>query len=118
MNKALEFLKENKNILIVGVLIVILILAVALINVSGGDKAANSSDTLKSAEELKLTRIISELEGVGETEVMITSDADGIKGVVIVCEGAENIMVKSSILNVVSTALNIDKNNIAIYAMN
>lgn len=118
MNKALEYLKENKNILIVGVLIVILILAVALINVSGGDKAANSSDTLKSAEELKLTRIISELEGVGETEVMITSDADGIKGVVIVCEGAENIMVKSSILNVVSTALNIDKNNIAIYAMN
>lgn len=118
MNKALEYLKENKNILIVGVLIVILILAVALINVSGGDKAAISSDTLKSAEELKLTRIISELEGVGETEVMITSDVDGIKGVVIVCEGAENIMVKSSILNVVSTALNIDKNNIAIYAMN
>ena len=49
---------------------------------------------------------------------MITSDDDGVKGVVIVCEGAENIMVRSSILNVVSTALNIDKNNIAIYAMN
>ena len=116
MKKVVEYLKENKNILIVGVLILILILAVALINSGGGGSV--SSDSLKSQEELKLTRILSELEGVGDAEVMITSDGDGVKGVVIICEGAENIMVKSSILNVVSTALNIDKNNIAIYAMN
>lgn len=118
MKKAAEYLKENKNILIVGVLIFILILAVALINAGGGDGNAASSDSLKSQEEIKLTRILSELEGVGDAEVMITSDDEGVKGVVIVCEGAENIMVRSSILNVVSTALNIDKNNIAIYAMN
>ena len=37
--------------------------------------------------------------------------------VVIVCRGADNIMTRSDILNVVSTALNIQKNIIAIYAM-
>ncbi len=118
MNRAIEYLKENKNILIIAVLIVLLILAVVLINAGSGDSAADSVDTLKSEEEIKLTRIISELDGVGEAEVMITSDDGGIRGVVIVCEGADNIMVRSNILNVVSTALNIDKNNIAVYAMN
>ena len=48
---------------------------------------------------------------------MITENEGKILGVVIVCEGADNIMTRSSILNAVSTALNIDKKIIAIYSM-
>ena len=48
---------------------------------------------------------------------MITEEEGKIIGVVIVCEGANNLMTRSSILNVVSTALNVDKKIIAIYSM-
>lgn len=117
MKKVAEYLKGNKNIIIIAALILILILAVALLNAGGGDESA-SGDGLRSQEELKLMKILSEIDGVGEAEVMITSDDGSVVGVVIVCEGANNIMVKSDVLNVVSTALNVDKNNIAVYAMN
>ena len=49
---------------------------------------------------------------------MINEGENGVLGVVIVCEGANNIMTRNDILNAVSTALNIDKNLIAIYSMN
>lgn len=49
---------------------------------------------------------------------MINESKDGILGVIIVCEGADSIMTKNTILNAVSTALNINKNLIAIYSMN
>ena len=48
---------------------------------------------------------------------MITENDGQIMGVVIVCEGANNIMTRSNILNAVSTALNIDRKIIAIYSM-
>ena len=57
MKKAAEYLKENKNILIVGVLILILILAVALINAGGEDGNAASSDSLKSQEDSPNSRV-------------------------------------------------------------
>lgn len=49
---------------------------------------------------------------------MINEGENGILGVVIVCEGANNLMTRNDILNAVSTALNIDKKIIAIYSMN
>ena len=48
---------------------------------------------------------------------MITEEEGVVTGVVIVCEGAHRIMVRNDILNAVSTALNINKNIIAIYSM-
>ena len=46
------------------------------------------------------------------------NESDGqILGVVIVCQGADNIMTRSNILNAVSTALKINKDIIAIYSM-
>ena len=63
-------------------------------------------------------KILSSIEGVGDTEVMINEGKDGIEGVVIVCRGADSIMVRNNILNAVSTAMKVDKKNIVIYSMN
>jgi uncharacterized membrane protein len=68
--------------------------------------------------EKKLAEILSNISGVGTAQVMINEGDNGIEGVVIVCSGGNNIMTKNDILNAVSTALNIEKNIIAIYAMN
>lgn len=120
MKKAVEYIKEHKKIIIIAVLLFALIgLAFGLYG--SKNKIAQSSaqtDTVRSAEEIKLTRILSEIEGVGQAEVMINKGENGVDGVIIVCEGAYNIMTRSNIINAVTVALNVEKNNIAIYAMN
>ncbi len=117
MRKVLNFVNDNKKIIIVVILIIVLVGTIYFIN-KATEKAPAFSDTAKSETEVKLTGILSSIDGVGATDVMINESTDGIKGVVIVCEGANNIMTRNNILNAVSTALNIDKNLIAIYSMN
>ncbi len=119
MRKVLNFVNDNKKIIIVVILIIVLVGTIYFIN-KAADKstAATASVADKSAKEVKLTEILSSIEGVGATDVMITESEKGVLGVVIVCEGANNIMTRNDILNAVSTALNIDKNLIAIYSMN
>ncbi len=119
MRKVLNYVKDNRKIIIVVVLIIILVGTIYFIN-KGADGGGNTSSasTEKSPTEAKLTSILSSIEGVGATDVMITETDGTITGVVIVCEGANRLMVRSDILNAVSTALNVDKKIIAIYSMN
>lgn len=119
MRKVLNFVNDNKKIIIVVILIIVLVGTIYFINGSskkGQQTSAGTGD--KTATEVKLTSILSSIEGVGSTDVMINEGENGILGVVIVCEGADNIMTKNDILNAVSTALGINKKIIAIYSMN
>lgn len=119
MRKVLNFVNDNKKIIIVVILVIVLVGTIYLMN--GGRRKQTESVTTtteKSATETKLSAILSSISGVGATDVMITENENGILGVVIVCEGADNIMTRNDILNAVSTALNIDKKIIAIYSMN
>ena len=119
MKKLAEYFKAHKKILIIAVLLVAMI-AIGFILYGGKNsvKQVNTSNANMSATEIKLTRILSEIDGVGKAEVMINESEDGVEGVIIVCEGANNIMTRNDILNAVTTALTVEKNNIAIYAMN
>lgn len=118
MRKVLDYVKANKKIIIVAALLVILIGALYFINKSSGkSETAVSTSVEKSDTELKLINILRSIDGVGETDVMINQSDEEILGVVIVCEGADNIMTRSNILNAVSTALCISKTIIAIYSM-
>ncbi len=116
MNRVASWIKERKKIIIVLALIVLLVAVVYLF--FGTDSNDTTSVSVsKTDTEIKLEALLEAIDGVGDAEVMITSDDDGICGVVIVCEGASSIMVRNDILNAVSTALNINKNIIAIYSM-
>ena len=122
MKKAVDFLKRNKSALIVLVLLIALIIIAVALNGNRGlsvsTTGANATAQNKSETEIKLERILSEMEGVGQAEVMINEGADGIEGVIIVCSGANNIMTRNNIINAVTTLLKVKGNNIAIYAMN
>ncbi len=119
MRKVLNFVNDNKKIIIVVILIIVLVGTIYFINRATKNTAQTSATAGdKSATEVKLTGILSSIDGVGATEVMINEGDEGILGVVIVCEGANNIMTRNDILNAVSTALNVDKNLIAIYSIN
>ena len=118
MRKVLDWVKDNKKIIIAVALLVILISALYFMNKGTQSPTAATITTQdKSSKELKLTGILSNIEGVGLTDVMINESGDTITGVVIVCEGADNLMTRNNILNAVSTALGIDKKIIAIYSM-
>ena len=118
MQKVLDLVKANKKIIIVLALIIILLGTLYFINRGKqSPTAATVSTQEKSATEQRLTGILSSIDGVGTTDVMINESEGEITGVIIVCQGADNIMTRSNILNAVSTALNIDKKIIAIYSM-
>lgn len=117
MRKVIDYVKKNKKIIIVVLLIAVLIGTVYLIDKGKSHKSSIAANSSKSATEIKLTGILSNIDGVGKTDVMITENGGEIVGVVIVCEGADNLMTRSDILNAVSTALNIDKKIIAIYSL-
>lgn len=111
-----DFVKKNRTIIIVALLAIVLI-GVLLFSTGGKSSTPTFSSTEKSQTEQKLSTILSSIEGVGNTDVMINESDGVVLGVVIVSEGADSIMVKSDILNAVSTALNIDKKIIVIYSM-
>ncbi len=118
MKKFSEYLKQHKTILIICVLLLVFVLAAVLLFDNKIKVNSTTTDIIRTDTETKLMRILSEIDGVGNSEVMVTEEGEKIQGVVIVCEGAQNIMVKNDVLNVVTTVLNVEKSNIAIYAMN
>jgi hypothetical protein len=119
MKQLINYIKTNKKVLLCIALIFALTVAVIIINNTNKSTVSTSSSAVEMSQtEKKLTDILSSIDGVGKTEVMIYESDDKISGVVIVCKGGNNIMTRSDILNAVSTALNIEKNIIAIYAMN
>lgn len=117
MRKALSWVKENKKIVIAVALIIVILGAIYFINKGTESKTAAVSTQAKSSTENKLINILSSMDGVGTTDVMVNERDGEITGVVIVCQGADNIMTRNNILNAVATALNIDKKIIAIYSM-
>ena len=116
MRKVIDYVKKNRKIIIVVLLLAILIGTVYIID-KGKSSKSTTANSAKSETEVKLIQLLSGIEGVGKTDVMITQEEGKVVGVVIVCEGADNLMTRSNILNAVSTALNIDKKIIAIYSL-
>lgn len=119
MTKAANFFSRYKKIIIIAALLIaVIILAVVMFGSGTKSLTINSETVERSETETKLMRILSEIEGVGKAEVMISEGENGVDGVVIVCEGANSLMTRSNVINAVKVALNIEKSNIAIYAMN
>lgn len=118
MTKVKNFISRYKRTIIIsGLLVLLIAVAILLFGNSSQSLTVNSSLT-RSETEAKLIRILSEIEGVGKAEVMVNEGEDGVEGVVIVCEGANNIMTRNDVINAVKVALKVDKNKIAVYAMN
>ena len=68
-----------------------------------------------STVESKLVALLEEIDGVGEVEVMVCEEGEGVLGAVIVCDGANNLQVNLHVREAVATALGVQENNIKIY---
>lgn len=76
-----------------------LLAAAALLLLSSGSGSnAKASDT-----EARLERVLSEVEGAGEVRAMVLEENGNVRGVLVVAEGADDVMVRLRLQNAVRT---------------
>ena len=91
------------------------VLALCAVNVFKGDTAMQVSNVTPSEKEQKISRLLEEIEGVGEASVMICETEEGVQSVVVVCEGANNLQVILDVREAVAAALGTSQSDIRIY---
>lgn len=101
-----------------------------IVDMDGGTEY--TEETLATMEERRLEEILSQMKGVGDTNVMITyqneeepdpvfsSNANSnksrkVEGVIVAAEGAGDIIAKNNIINAVATVYNIPVSNVVVY---
>lgn len=103
-----------------------------IVDMNGGSEfSQQDSSALVTEEEQRLEKILSEMKGVGETKVMITyrrseetasvfsqnsSNSDPfVEGVIVISEGASDMIVKNDIINAVSALFDIPAANVMVF---
>ena len=97
----------------------ILAIAVWLVFGKGAETTSSVSNSTTSAvsseEEIKLAELLSQIQGVGEVDVMIYQTESGEKSVVVVCDGANNLQVNMDVREAAATALGTTQQAVKIY---
>ena len=65
--------------------------------------------------EMKVLRLLEEMDGVGDANVIVYEENDVIESVVVVCEGARNLRVVMNVREAVASALGTDEKSVKIY---
>ena len=76
---------------------------------------ATESDETATDREKSLAALLSQIEGVGEAEVRICETENTVQSVVVVCDGAKNILVNLNVCEAVSAALGVKAAKVKIY---
>lgn len=131
-DKINEILTKIKGIKHIKIIICVLIAAIIMLIYGSLTTGKNSTADTKSEptggadiknvsyseNEEKLADILSRIEGIGQTKVMISySDNDAVCGVIVVAEGADNPLAEWKIRHAVQTALKIDYHSVEVYSM-
>ena len=104
-----------KELLIVGGLSLLIIVASWIIFNKEESTSQQTTASSLSESERKVCDILEEIEGVGEAEVMIFETQNGVEGVVVVCEGANDLQVIMNIREAVAVALGTRQSAVKIY---
>jgi hypothetical protein len=99
-----------------GILLTILGLFVIVLawQVFHTDKESSTS-VFATETEMKVVRLLQEIDGVGEANVIVYEKEGYIESVVVVCEGANNLWVVMNVREAVAAALGAEEKSIKIY---
>ena len=111
-------MRENKKRAFEGIVLAAAGIALCLLIGVVFTKEKDANVSIMSDEECKLVSILEQIDGVGQTQVMIGSSEDGEKRVVVVCEGADHISVIMDVREAAANALGIDEKFVKIYLKN
>ena len=92
-----------------------LILMVAAWWVFRQDKTVDAATIDATETEKKVMRLLSEIEGVGEANVIVCEEENSVQSVVVVCEGARDLRVVMNVREAVATALGTEEKMVKIY---
>lgn len=80
-----------------------------------GEEGKTASVVSGSESEEKISRLLQEIDGVGDANVMICETEEGVQSVVVVCEGAKDLQVVLNVREAVAAALGTEEKAVKIY---
>lgn len=80
------------------------------------DEVQPTATVTATETEKKVERILEQIEGVGAAEVMICETEEGVKSVVVVCDGANDLQTIITVREAVAAALGTEQKAVKIYA--
>ena len=92
-----------------------LLLTIVAFQVFGDTSNTDMSVSSQSEKERKVSLLLQQIDGVGESDVMICETEEGVQSVVVVCDGANNLQVVLTIREAVATALGTNQAAVKIY---
>lgn len=105
--------------LMIKVIAVLIILSVALLSF---DVFTENTDERKQIidetvdTETQLCNILTDINGVGDVDVMLQYNEDSkISGVIVTAEGAENPIIKNNLVNAVRAVFNIPVSSVMVF---
>ncbi len=97
----------------------IAILAIALFytawKIFKGDEKDQTASLQLSDTEVKVSRILQEIDGVGEANVVVYEENGEVKSVVVVCEGGNDLRVIMDVREAVAATLGTEEKVVKVY---
>ncbi len=113
--KVIQHLRNNKRIKDVLLLAVLaLVILFAAWKLFYADKS-DDADVFLTQTELKVAKLLENIQGVGDADVVVCETEDGVRSVVVVCDGANDLQVVMHIREAVAAAVGTDEKSIKIY---
>lgn len=103
-----------KDVILLAILAIVLLFAIWKV-FRGNDSKGESTNIIFTENEKKVARILEEIEGVGDAEVIVCENENGVQSVVVVCEGANNFQVIIDVREAVAAALGTKESVVKIY---
>lgn len=123
MNKSIKGNEQNKpfkrmdgrikDILLLSILGLVLFFAAW--EIFHTEESVATVVNVSTETENKVMRLLEEIEGVGEANVMICENEEGVQSVVVVCDGANDLRVVINVREAVAAALGTEENAVKIY---
>ncbi len=79
------------------------------------DDVEDAATVYATETEIKVLRLLQEIDGVGDANVIVYEKEDEIESVVVVCEGADNLRVVMNVREAVASALGTEEKAVKIY---
>ena len=106
---------KNKTVRTILILLVALLLVFAVYRVFFKSEATPVSAYESTELEERLSMILSKIDGVGNTSVMVSEEDGKAVSAVIVFSGADSILTRMRVIDAAAGALGIKKENILVY---
>ena len=98
--------------LLIGIGLIVVLSAWMVFHAEDGE---NDAPMYATETETKVLRLLQEIDGVGEANVIVYEEEGAIESVVVVCEGANDLRVVMNVREAVATALGTEQKSVKIY---